>query len=76
MPPPAATRQIVLFEGKTRHGKRANEWRVSVVDCGSPLPLCVAQLEVEKRQRTAAVQNLAELSSRLSGATAVLVKPL
>jgi len=28
--------------------------RVSVVDCGSPLPLCVARLPVKKRQRAAA----------------------
>ena len=55
---------------------RANEWRVSVVDCGSPLPLCVARLPVKKRQRAAAVQNLAESSSRLSGAATVFVKPL
>jgi hypothetical protein len=34
--------------------------RDSVLDCGSPLPLCVARLAVKKRQRAAAVQNLAE----------------
>jgi hypothetical protein len=67
---------------------RANELRVSVVDCGSPsaarqnaparrrLPLCVARLPVKKRQRTAAVQNLAESSGRLSDAATVFVKPL
>jgi hypothetical protein len=54
----------------------ANEKRVSVVDCGSPLPLCVARLPVKKRQRAAAVQNLAESSSRFSGAATVFVKPL
>ena len=54
---------------------RANELRVSVADCGSPLPLCVALLPVKKRQRAAAVQNLAESSSRLSGAATVFVKP-
>jgi hypothetical protein len=43
-----------------------NEPRVSVLDCGSPLPLCVARLPVEKRQRAAAVQNLAESSRRLA----------
>jgi L-asparaginase II len=37
-----------------------NELRVSVLDCGSPLPLGVARLVAEKRQRAAAVQNLAE----------------
>jgi len=36
---------------------RANELRVSVVDCGSPLPLCVARLPVKKRQRAAAVHD-------------------
>jgi len=27
------------------------------LDCGSPLPLCVARLVVEKRQKAAAVQD-------------------
>jgi hypothetical protein len=43
-----------------------SEPRVSVLDCGSPLPLCVARPAVEKRQRAAAVQNLAELSNALA----------
>jgi hypothetical protein len=32
-----------------------------VLDCGSPLPLCVASLAVEKRQRAAAVQDAVAL---------------
>jgi len=51
--------------------------RGSVLDCGSLLPLCVASPAVEKRQGTAAVQNLAEyfLGSFQNTATALL-KPL
>jgi len=44
----------------------AYEPRASVMDCGSPLPLCVASLTREKRQRAAAVQNLADYSNRAS----------
>jgi len=43
------------------------------VDCGSFLPLCVTRIPVEKRQRTAAVQNLAESSSRFSGVAAIFL---
>jgi hypothetical protein len=48
-----------------------SEPRVSVLDCGSPLPLCVGRPAVEKRQRAAAVQNLAELFKR-AGKTIVV----
>ena len=40
------------------------ELRASILDYGSPLPLCVAIRAGEKRQRVAAVQNLAEFSIR------------
>jgi hypothetical protein len=43
-----------------------NERRGSVLDCGSPLPLCVARVALEKRQRADALQNLAESSIQLS----------
>jgi hypothetical protein len=38
------------------HGKRA-----SVLDCGSPLPLCVASRAMEKRWRATALQDLADV---------------
>jgi len=50
-----------------------NELRVSFLDCGSPLPLGVARLVVEKRQRAAAVQNLAESSSGFQSAATFLL---
>ena len=37
-----------------------NKLRVSVLDCGSPLPLFHRKAGDAKRQRAAAVQNLAE----------------
>ena len=37
--------------------------RGSVLDCGSPLPHCVASPAMEKRQRAAAVQDLADIRS-------------
>jgi len=37
-----------------------SELRVSVLECGSPLPLFHRRLGDAKRQRTAALQNLAE----------------
>ena len=43
-----------------------NELRVSVLDCGSPLPLFHRKAGDAKRQRAAAVQNLAEFSDRAS----------
>jgi hypothetical protein len=39
----------------------AAEMRASVLDCGSPLPLSRREPMVEKRQWTAAVQDLTEL---------------
>jgi hypothetical protein len=36
--------------------------RASVLDCGSPLPLLLRRLAMGKRQRAAAVQNLADYS--------------
>jgi hypothetical protein len=53
-----------------------NELRVSVLDCGSPLPLRVARLVLEKRQWAAAVHNLAESSSGFRSAATLFVKPL
>src|SRR5438132_1590711 len=38
-----------------------SELRASVLDCGSPLPIFHRRLMMQKRQRTAAVQNLAEI---------------
>jgi hypothetical protein len=35
----------------------AVEWRASVLDCGSPLPLYTAGAAMKKRQRAAAVQD-------------------
>jgi hypothetical protein len=40
--------------------------RVSVLDCGSPLPLFHRNTSDAKRQRADAVQNLAELSNALA----------
>jgi hypothetical protein len=45
-----------------------NELRVSVLDCGSPLPLFHHKAGDTKRQRAAAVQNLAESSSGFQSA--------
>ena len=42
------------------------EPRASVLDCGGPPPLGVIRLMVEKRRRTAAVQDLSEFSRRLA----------
>jgi len=45
--------------------KPAGKFR-EVLDCGSPLPLSRRTPAVEKRQRAAAVQNLAEFSGGLA----------
>ena len=44
------------------HGRR-----VSVLECGSPLALSYRQAGDAKRQRTAALQNIAGSSSRFAG---------
>jgi hypothetical protein len=50
-----------------------NELRVSVLDCGSPLPLFHHKAGDTKRQRAAAVQNLAESSSGFQSAATFLL---
>jgi hypothetical protein len=50
--------------------------RASVLDCGSPLPLWRAGATVKKRQRAAAVQNLAEAPHRFSIQAIAFIKPL
>jgi len=44
----------------------ATESRASVLDCGSPLPLFHRSTGSVKRQRAAAVQNLAEILGGLA----------
>ena len=53
-----------------------SESRASVLDCGSPLPLCVTMPAVKKRQRAAAVQNLAEILGQPSSRGYGLLNPL
>jgi hypothetical protein len=53
-----------------------NELRVSVLDCGSPLPLFHHKAGDTKRQRAAAVQNLAESSGGFQSAATLFVKQL
>ena len=53
-----------------------DELRGSVMDCGSPLPLFLRRTGDVKRQRAAAVQNLAELSGKPFRAATVLFQAL
>ena len=54
----------------------AVELRASVLDCGSPLPLYTAGAAMKKRQRAAAVQNLAESPHRFSILATAFIKLL
>jgi hypothetical protein len=54
----------------------ATESRASVLDCGSPLPLFHRSTGSVKRQRAAAVQNLAESPHRFSIPATVYIKQL
>ena len=62
--------EAVINHGCTRMTCAFHALRASVVDCASPLALFVrSPLWVEKRQGTAAVQNLAEILQPASTAT-------